>query len=562
MADNPKTILPVLRERSVYVKDDGTGNDNSAYINKSFKGILRLSPNDSASYLEKENYISYNDTTANYIAYEDDITHQLEKQFIRVSSSDGHLLDLRISKEGVEYNNLFVFGATKVLTPIQLYSTDKNSFKIGATSILSERNKEYTDAEHNYDRYVPLNDDTFGDTFILANDGNGMRFINAKQVVNTFIKEALMKMFTLPTGSIHGIPVNIKQYEALLKKSKGHNMDLSGNDSLIRDFLLCDGSYYRSSDFPELAKVLQNEEVHYWNTIVDNSSDKCTALYQEMTEDVNNKKELYLYENIKHNDEGIEVGEPSKIRVFRVPDCRGMFFQSALMGYQAENTVGHFEQDSIKNSAVGIKQGIDNHYHYIALDNPIPSKNTLDGNFEKIIMEPEDYEKAGLIYKEGDFAKMMKDCKPAALTRYGALFSNISTHHQENLGGCTGCCKPCRAFYGSSPIYKPDYRAMNCVVGGPSGGYILSTVNPKDLKNINHSSWLGTSSWPIDMSISRDELINNKNFDNDINYTANENNPIYNGNKKNYVTYDSSMRKLIGYENTPEFYAILPLIKI
>ena len=83
MTDNPKTILPVLRERSVYVKDDGTGNDNSAYINKSFKGILRLSPNDSASYLEKENYISYNDTIADYIAYEDDITYQLENNLLK-----------------------------------------------------------------------------------------------------------------------------------------------------------------------------------------------------------------------------------------------------------------------------------------------------------------------------------------------------------------------------------------------------------------------------------------------------------------------------------------------
>lgn len=561
MTDNPKTILPVLRERSVYVKDDGTGNDNSAYINKSFKGILRLSPNDSASYLEKENYISYNDTTADYIAYEDDITYQLEKQFIKVSSSDGYLLDLRISKEGIEYNNLFIFGATKVSAPIQLYSADKKSFKIGSTSIIAERNKEYTEAERNYNRYVPLEDGTFEDTFILADDGGGMRFINAKQVVNTFINEALMKMFALPTGSIHNVPVNLKQYEALLKKSKGHNVDSNGNDPLIRDFLLCDGSYYRSTDFPELAKVLQNEEVYYWNTITDNSS-KNKPIYQKITGDINIKKELYLYENVKYTENGVDVGEPSKVRIFRVPDCRGMFFQSALMGYKANNTVGQFEQDSIKDSAVTIKHGTDKHYHYIVLDNPIPSKNTFNTDLERIIMEPEDFKATELTYSNKDFAIMTENCKPRALTRYGALFSDTSTHHREGISGCGSCCTLCRAYYGSSPIYKPTYRVLNCIVGGPSGGYILSTISAKNAESLKPSSWLGASSWPIDMSVSGDEFINNENFDNDINYTADENNPIYNGNKKNYVSYDSSMRKLIGYENTPEFYAVLPLIKI
>ena len=92
-----KIILPVLRERTVYVKVDGTGKDNSDFVNKSFKGILRLSPNDSSSYIEKSNYINYTEEIKDYISYEDDITGRLDTQFIKVSTSDGNMVDLRLN---------------------------------------------------------------------------------------------------------------------------------------------------------------------------------------------------------------------------------------------------------------------------------------------------------------------------------------------------------------------------------------------------------------------------------------------------------------------------------
>jgi hypothetical protein len=560
MPDETPTILPVLRERAVYVKDDGTGSDNSDFINKSFKGILRLSPNDSAAYLEKENYISYNDTTKDYITFQDDITEQLSKQFIRVSSSDGHLLDLRISSEGVEYNNLYVLGATKIEDSIQLYAADKRSFKLGDTHIVSDRNNNVILSERNRDNYVPINGDTLSDTFILVNtNNNGMDFVNAKNLIDLFIKEALMSLSSIPTGSIHAIPVNIEQYQALLKRSKGHNIVAENNDPLIRDFLLCDGSYYRSTDFPELAKILHKEKVHYWKTIVEDDTDNNTrkAIRQEMTSETNGVSYIDVYNDVKFTPEGIEKGEPEETRVFRVPDLRGMFFQSATMGLNAKNTVGEYESDSIRDARLMIEHGLDQHYHYIVLDNPLPSVNTTSGTLANTSFNREDY-----IEKEkvsGKKVVKVAACRPAAMARYGAIVSN---DFKGITNSCGSCCRSCWGSAGSSGIYRPVYRTFNCTVGGPSGGYIFSTPTKELASKIGVNNWLGVSSWAIDMSVAKEEYKDIVDFDTAINYTADIKDPIYRGYKKNYVSYDDSMKQILGYENSPEFYAILPLIKI
>lgn len=560
MPDKTSIILPVLRERAVYVKDDGSGSDNSDFINKSFKGILRLSPNDSASYLEKENYVSYNETTKDYITFQDDIGKQLGKQFIRVSSSDGHLLDLRISKEGVEYNNLYVLGTTKIEDSIQLYAADKRSFKLGETYIVSDRNSGVVLSERNYNNYVPINDETLSDTFILVNtNNNGMDFVNAKNLIDLFIKEALMSLSSIPTGSIHAVPVNIKQYEALLKKSKGHNIVAESNDPLIRDFLLCDGSYYRSVDFPELAKILHKETVYYWKTIVEDdiNLNSRKSLRQELTSETNGSSYIDVYNNVIFTEEGIDKGDAEATRVFRVPDMRGMFFQSALMGLNTKNTVGEYENDSIRDARLMIEHGLDQHYHYIVLDNPLPAINTISGKLSETSFNSEDYREKKFVY--GDYTFKVATCRPAALTRYGGLISN---DFKGIPISCGSCCRSCTGSYGTGGIYTPTHLSYNCKVGGPSGGYIFSTVNKDLASKIGINNWLGVSSWAIDMSISKEEYKDIPNFDNSINYTADKNDPIYKGYKKNYVSYDDSMRHLLGYENTPEFYAILPLIKI
>ena len=590
MADTLQTVLPVLRERTVYVKNDGNGADNSDFINKSFKGILRLSPNDSATYLEQENYISYNESIADYISFEDDITYQLNEQFIKVSTSDGYLLDLRLSKYGVEYDNLYVLGAVKTTSPLQLFATDKRSFKLGNSYIVSDRNKQILSAKRNTTDCVPINDETLEDTYVLVNtNNNGMEFVNAKNIVDLFIREALLEISAVPTGSIHFIPLNITQYNALLEKSRkaggGHNITVDGNDPLIRDYLLCDGSYYRSVDFPELAKILHKEYIAYWQRTESKSdsdgilgdADAPAEVYMEMKEETNGNAFLNIYKG-KLTPEGVELPEkPESAKVFRVPDLRGMFIQSALVSPERPNTVGQFERDSIKDNAIMIKHGMDRHYHYIVLDNPLPSTNTVSGTFAEI-----------LTGSTGTIEKLATNT-PAALARYGAIKNTKSTHwfgtvntkksttHSATVGntkvviktgnpsshGCGECCRACDGSYGASPIYKPTYKRYNCYSGGPGGGYILSTLNKPMNAELSREDWLGASSWSIDMSFSRDEIEAMENIDEKLNYTSVKDDPIYKNISKNYVSYSAEdKRHLLGYENTPEFYGVLPLIKI
>lgn len=549
MADNLKTVLPVLRERSVYVKDDGYGKDNSNYINKSFKGILRLSPNDSASYQERESYISYNDTTADYISFEDDISEQLKKQFIKVSTSDGILLDLRIAKEGVEYDNLYILGAVKTEAPLQLFVKDDKGFKLGATDIICKTNNIFSATERNNKQYAPINDETLDDTHVLINaNGRGLEFVSAKNIINLFVKEALLKLSAVPSGSIHFVPINIKQYDALLKKSKGHNISALDNDPLIRDYLLCDGSYYRSTDFPELAKVLNKEKIVYWKNVfkddINDNSRKVTHLVK--AEDTNNRNIIDVYSGV-FKDDAIEKEEPTPTLVFRVPDLRGMFVQSALMGYAQPNTVGDYSIDSITDSKLMIKYGGDNHYHYIVLDNPMPNRNTFAGTLSEVLDESTGYDG---VYQG----------TPTALARFGGIYAVKKTRITNS---CGKCCKSCDGAYGGSGIYKPNFKSQNCTIVGPSGGYILSTLNKKMSATLQGIKWLGTASWAIDMSIPDNDICNDKEIDKHLNYTMLKDDAVYNNHAKSYVSYDSeNMRKLLGYENTPEFYGVLPLIKI
>lgn len=562
MADNLETVLPILRERSVYVKDDGSGNDNSDFISSSFKGILRLSPNDSASYVEEENYISYDETTTNYISFEDNITNQLSKQFIRVSTSDGYLLDLRISNEGVEYDNLYVLGSVYTKNPIELFSTSKNSFRIGQSYLPSNVNMLDINTVKTTKQYNPVNNETIDGTFILMNMGNGMEFVNAKNIVDIFIKEALMELSSVPTGSIHAIPVNIEQYEKLLKKSKGHNVAVDDNDPLIRDYLLCDGSYYRVHDFPELAKILHNETINYWSTQTTENSDnnRLDTTHLVLKSETNDIKQIKVYKG-EHTDDGVEVEEESKyVSVFRVPDYRGMFIQSVVPGIKSKDKVGAFQVDSMKDGVLSIEHGLDNHYHYIVLDAPANKRIAVTtGALSKTVMDKADYEETDI--KTNGFDKLPPNTTPSALSRFGGIVGSQSTHWFK--GGCGSCCKPCFIASGSSPIYKPSLLSRNCHAVGTSGGYILSTLNKKQAQNITESSWLGASSWPIDMSISSEEIKNNTDLDQHLNYTKIPGDPIYDGHSKEYIKYDSDeLKSILGYENTPEFYAILPLIKI
>lgn len=605
--ENRPAVLPLLKERAVYVRNNGAGVDDSNFINKSFKGILRLSPNDSSSYLEMDNYVAYNDVTEDYISFEDTITNQLTKQFIKVSTSDGYMLDLRISKDAVEYDNLYVLGAVKVNSGVthgslQLYANSNKAFRFGKSNIISNYNKEdrISQTSKDINRFEPIDDKNINEAYILLTKENGdMEFANINNIVEIFVKAALMKLSAVPSGSIHAIPVDLYQYNKLMEKARankmGHNIALDGNDPIIRDYLICDGSYYKAKDFPELAKVLYKEKICYHKNKVkyNGTSNSQEIQYSE-----------YVCDEIKDDNENIIPNENifektivcdplapeddenryETVKVFRVPDLRGMFLQSVIPGLADahNNPTGEYERDSLKSNELMIEKSMDHHYHYIVLDSPNSKRNSKGGAQTEITTNAPNGGYATFI----DASKPTKNQRPSALTRYGAI-AKIKDSTRYKNGDSYACTKPCRwdhitSGYGLSPIYEPntkDWRGA-CVVVGPSGGYILSTVTPKeseyldkpaDPKNPNRlstKSWVGITSWPIDMSIPGKEYP--AVIDQYLNYTKDKDDPIYKGNSIDYVSYNlssgntvnTSLQGLLGYENTPEYYAILPLIKI
>lgn len=361
--------IPVFKERRMTGTNLATQLDSSYYISDSFAGILRLSPNNNATLLDINNSIDITSEIENYINFSDSVSALLEKQFITVSTSDGVLLDMRIFNDAVEYSNLYIKGAISIPNAV-IYTGKDSKFTLGNVNMPITYNPALpiSDAESEYT--APTTDD-IEDTYILVNvgeDENSSRFEykTARELIGGFVGDALTKLSALPTGSIHWIPVNIQQYQELLNvKNNGRNNHNSSDptcNSLIRDFLLCDGSEYNNRDFPELAKILYKETVNYW---------KPSGELMKMSTREN------LYDGSK---------------TFRVPDLRSMFIQYIIPQIEkindTNNKVGAYEVDSPKNQEISVNNAADKHYHYIVLDNSIKSQsNTVDWNASKKVYE-------------------------------------------------------------------------------------------------------------------------------------------------------------------------------
>lgn len=263
--------LPVLKERRMFGYDQTTGEESSNFINDSYAGILRLSPNSSATLLEDNNWVSLDATTEKYMNFDDAINSYIGNQFVRVSTSDGVLVDMRISSNAVEYENLYVIGAMKVSGGITVYSGDDNIFMLDNIKLPTKYNNYNISISNNSQyEYIPLNNENIDESYILVNTKENsatgeFEFRNATDYIDGFVRDSFLKLKPLPTGSIHFVPVNLKQYNELLSNSTNrHNASDLETEPLIRDFLLCDGSVYNNSDFPELAKILNHEKINYW----------------------------------------------------------------------------------------------------------------------------------------------------------------------------------------------------------------------------------------------------------------------------------------------------------
>lgn len=198
----------------------------------------------------------------------------------------------------------------------------------------------------------------------------------------------------------------------LNKAANRHNTDNLEADSLIRDFLLCDGARYRVADFPELAKILKGEKINYWKEVNG---------FMVRNEEENSFNEADL--------------------TFRVPDLRSMFIQYVIptidMVNKENNIVGDYEIDSNKNPKIAVDANNDNHYHYIVLDTTHVNNPNTKEFVDKVVTF-----NSSIAYEDGDIKLdsmglpvFNKSCKP--LTRFGSGRRGRTS----NNGGGAGASK-------------------------------------------------------------------------------------------------------------------------
>lgn len=540
-------VIPVYKERRMYGINSETELPDSYLISESYAGILRLSPNNSVT-LSKED-------SSEYYTYEDTIKDFLEQQLLQISTSDGIMLDMRISGNEIEYSKLYVLGAANTVG-IVVYTDNKSEFKLGNISM--PINANYSAIPSNTSNlYVEPERENLSDTYLLLNEidekGNSeFVYKNADTFITEVINDAITHVNVVPTGSIHWIPVNLQQYKKLIDKNKTinyHNTSHKDADPLIRDFLLCDGSQYKNEDFPELAKILYKESITYWQA--------------------DSKGHM-----IQHSEPAVNVTS----KTFRVPDFRSMFIQYVIptidMTNKKNNKVGHYEIDSAVNQRIYLdnygKKYDDKHYHYIVLDNSIANQhNTASFDKNKNILFNSVV--SGGIDSHFPVITKDNDKNPTSLgkplAKYGSLRMADSP---QTLGLPQGTCWQSACSFNPnfrltaenvsvpSYIYPPESQILTrCYTASSTCGYILSKSKRYnyDGEPISIDNYIGASSWSIAMEV------DNKNINSDkLNYSNNYDD-IYQI-KRPYVNYDSEMLNMIGYENTPEYYACLPLIKI
>lgn len=412
-----ETILPRFKDKVMYIssKESKHKIEQSYVISSSFKGILRLSPNNTnTTYEQNDIQLSIEDDLgqANYsdaIKFNDDAASAsqseaaIDKRMIVVSDSDGYIVNFRFSEQDIEFDNLGVIGITQakrmdILTSV----SDKNSDiltingskmpSLGNSSSIITYNKKTTFHDWDEQEVRVTGKHPDNSAIVYGTIGqNNERIWSYKQTslfIKQLIMEALLELETIPTGSVHWFPVTIEQYISLVSKNGGrHNKSFTEDqgetqcDPLVRDFLLCDGRKYWNRDFPELAKTLWCEKVTYWsNTHKDDQNKEVTKEWQFPIEDTvtNCYKESTNGDNEK---------------CFRVPDLRHLFITSVQCEGSYDPASGAKVADNEKtNTIVGTytpdclfdrdKKGGDNHRHFSAYGTWMPKEiNGYSGTY-------------------------------------------------------------------------------------------------------------------------------------------------------------------------------------
>ena len=570
---NKPVKLPVFKDKVMYINATNNKNklEQSYVISASFKGILRLSPNNFNTINEKnpieltiQEDASISSSYSDAIVFEDGALSStktnadIRERFIIGSDSDGYLVNFRFSKEDLEFDNLGVIGIAKT-NELVIYSddnmTDTNAFVLGNTIMPSlpneldsnradlievlEQNNQFDKKPENYDE-IEIDIRGKGDKSYLLHGykdpQTGMRkfqYKRSQQFIRDVIMETLLSFQSVPTGSIHWFPVTLEQYLQLIsenqfpnryfkKTSTGVDTQIPA-DPIIRDYLLCDGRKYKSEEFPELAKILWKEEITYWDS------------------EGNIKKHI---NGGSKTEKGVTIFD----NYFRVPDLRTKFISyvyapsvlNALEGEPTnvqrfkkvpENKTGLYTPDNSPRKS-NLEKEDSQHFHFQAYG------TYTCYNFKKSI-DDDIYSFQGYRFKND--ISQNEDARIWYLQTTAAGQSD-----KDGIGGFAygfGSSKDRRRSQSSH-----DVITANAFLSAPGDGFTSFQIEPS----------LGVTSKPksiyqIPYSNSETYKIveEYESFDDYVNLETKI--------KRNQTTKVDSR---YGYENAPKFYAFLPLIKI
>lgn len=567
--------LPKFKDKVMYISSSNSDTklETSYVISSSFQGIVRLSPNNHNTYHENSNHqLSAEDEQSQKLLYSDAIKFDddalsamksdsdITRRMIIASQSSGYLVNFRISDKDVEFDNLGIMGTIKT-DALTLYTTNDtqtdSSFifngqrmptKTGSSyqvsklgrKVLNAQGKEQFEEVLDYDiREVDVlkqgDNSQLLYTMLDGDDNRKMHYKQTKKFIQDAIMEALLSLQTIPTGSVHFVPVTIEQYAALTGNYNGQQQIQMPNanfkqvsqqpnemtDPIIRDFLLCDGREYNAIDFPELAKTLWKENIQTW----------------KKHKNINGRSDLTFIYPRPREDGDIPNKFDSK-HTFRVPDLRHMFIGSVLahgMDKMIQNQpqkhvssekvkTGYYFPDNLPTGTKRYKN--DDHRHFVAYgtynQNLFSTNRFFNTNFVNSYIKPVDNGVQQLrplsksVEKNGLVGTMYLTNHPYYM---GHNFTNGFSHRYKN--------NPRKGHIGTDSVSAHMFASIP---------HVTTTSNEEISKETQKVAWSQPST---------DQ------------YVGNSSPAILSVSEP-----DSTENILHGHENAPKYFAMLPLIKI
>lgn len=534
--------IPKFIDKIIYT------NDQSYPISSSFRGILRLSPNNKQSHKQRpliQLTDQENDTGA--ANYADNIDFDgtepdgsftdcdLDTTMILCTDSDGYSVGFRLSATNPEFDNLGVIGITEAKT-LQLYTTNKDSFTINGQIMPMESQND-------------INKKSF-----LVMKNNKWEYEYPDDFIKETILDILRSFETIPTGSIHWCPVTIKQYKALCEKQTNkYTHNKTDSDPLVRDFLVCDGRKYLCADFPELAKILKDEEVschfkkdyEYTYEYVDKDGETKVA-----TE----TKTSYHPGQIKSISSKSD-GADNELFYFNVPDLRHMFISSVI----AKGIHGSSNNASANDilspdsgtytpdcNAEGITIDKNQHRHFTAY-----GTWQVRGYSDYYRTYPDVYPNIKIQYNDRTFSKNFTTSPDTNYHPTTPVIDPESYYGKDKIQALTN-----KQIIGIMPLHNHPYAYYTTTGGTASGGMIGFGQRIGQNNRREHS---GANSVSAAYFLSRPNY-SKPNFN--VKYVGRSSYDIdcFESSSDNSGTDYESLSA--GHENIGTFYAMLPLIKI